>query len=264
MSAAAAVRPELSWRVASLGFAVMLVLLWEWSSRAELISPVFFPAPSAAWAALRRERGQRGAVAEAVSARCGTCSFGWLVASVLAVRARRGDRLVAPGARRAHADARVPAPRCRWSAVIPVSIAGVRAERDDGDLRHRVRHDLADAAGDRCTACRTCTRGSWRRRGCLRMSRLETIFKISLPAALPDIFAGMRISVTVALILSVVVRDRGRARGARALDPALGAHVPHAGAVRGRDPARRRGLSDRADGQRRRAAGVLHWKRRGA
>ena len=38
----------------------------------------------------------------------------------------------------------------------------------------------------------------------LQMSRLAVIFKIALPAASPDIIAGMRLSLTVALILSVV------------------------------------------------------------
>jgi sulfonate transport system permease protein len=38
----------------------------------------------------------------------------------------------------------------------------------------------------------------------LHLSRLAVIFQIGLPSASPDIFAGMRISVTVALVLSVV------------------------------------------------------------
>ena len=38
----------------------------------------------------------------------------------------------------------------------------------------------------------------------LQMSRLAVIFKIALPSASPDILAGMRLSLTVALILSVV------------------------------------------------------------
>jgi len=38
----------------------------------------------------------------------------------------------------------------------------------------------------------------------LHMSRLAVIFKIGLPSASPDILAGMRLSLTVALILSVV------------------------------------------------------------
>jgi ABC-type nitrate/sulfonate/bicarbonate transport system permease component len=38
----------------------------------------------------------------------------------------------------------------------------------------------------------------------LHLSRLAVIFKIGLPSASPDILAGMRLSVTVALILSVV------------------------------------------------------------
>jgi ABC-type nitrate/sulfonate/bicarbonate transport system permease component len=38
----------------------------------------------------------------------------------------------------------------------------------------------------------------------LQMSRLAVIFKIALPSASPDILAGMRLSLTVALILAVV------------------------------------------------------------
>jgi sulfonate transport system permease protein len=38
----------------------------------------------------------------------------------------------------------------------------------------------------------------------LRMSRLSFILKIALPNALPDIIAGMRLSLTYSLILSVV------------------------------------------------------------
>lgn len=36
------------------------------------------------------------------------------------------------------------------------------------------------------------------------MPRFAVIFKIALPSAAPDILAGMRLSLTVALILSVV------------------------------------------------------------
>jgi ABC-type nitrate/sulfonate/bicarbonate transport system permease component len=38
----------------------------------------------------------------------------------------------------------------------------------------------------------------------LQMGKVEVFRKISLPSALPDIFAGLRISLTVALILAVV------------------------------------------------------------
>jgi ABC-type nitrate/sulfonate/bicarbonate transport system permease component len=39
---------------------------------------------------------------------------------------------------------------------------------------------------------------------CLQLSRLAYAFKIGLPNAMPDIFAGMRLSLTVSLIVSVV------------------------------------------------------------
>ena len=39
---------------------------------------------------------------------------------------------------------------------------------------------------------------------CLQLSRMAYAFKIGLPNAMPDIFAGMRLSLTVSLIVSVV------------------------------------------------------------
>ena len=38
----------------------------------------------------------------------------------------------------------------------------------------------------------------------LHLTRLELIFKIALPNAMPDIFAGLRLALTVSLILAVV------------------------------------------------------------
>jgi len=38
----------------------------------------------------------------------------------------------------------------------------------------------------------------------LRLSRLQTVWKIALPNAMPDIFAGLRLALTVSLILAVV------------------------------------------------------------
>ena len=38
----------------------------------------------------------------------------------------------------------------------------------------------------------------------LRLGRLETLWKISLPNSQPDILAGMRIGLTVSLILAVI------------------------------------------------------------
>jgi ABC-type nitrate/sulfonate/bicarbonate transport system permease component len=38
----------------------------------------------------------------------------------------------------------------------------------------------------------------------LGLSKSEQIFKISLPSALPDILAGMRLSLTIALVMAVV------------------------------------------------------------
>ena len=39
---------------------------------------------------------------------------------------------------------------------------------------------------------------------CYRMSRFQFIYKIGIPNALPDIFAGLRLSLTISLILAIV------------------------------------------------------------
>jgi len=39
---------------------------------------------------------------------------------------------------------------------------------------------------------------------CLQLSRIDFVLKVGLPNALPDILAGMRLSLTVALIVAVV------------------------------------------------------------
>ena len=55
-----------------------------------------------------------------------------------------------------------------------------------------------------CTACRQSSRGWWKSSQSLRIGRLETLWKITLPNAQADILAGMRIGLTVALILAVI------------------------------------------------------------
>ena len=47
----------------------------------------------------------------------------------------------------------------------------------------------------------------------LHLNRLEVIWKIALPNALPDIFAGLRLSLTVSLILAVVTEMLSGANG---------------------------------------------------
>src|SRR5256885_15359750 len=47
----------------------------------------------------------------------------------------------------------------------------------------------------------------------LKLSRLEMIWKIALPNSLPDIFSGLRLALTVSLILAVGAEMLSGARG---------------------------------------------------
>ena len=117
-------------------------------------------------------------------------------------RARRAHRLVGADARLRRPDARIPAP----AAGLGGDSRGhrdLRADAADGGRRHRLRLDLADAALDRA---RLRQRRAAADRGFARARHVAAggAGKIALPSALPDILAGARLGLTVALILSVV------------------------------------------------------------
>ena len=90
------------------------------------------------------------------------------------------------------------------SAVIPVAIAIFGLTPRDGARRDRLRLDLADAArhGARLRRGRAAARS--KSRGRCGLSRWQGVVKIALPSAPPDILAGLRLGLTVALILAVV------------------------------------------------------------
>ena len=47
----------------------------------------------------------------------------------------------------------------------------------------------------------------------LRMSSVNFLWKVALPSALPDIFAGVRVSLAIALILAVVTEMQAAQTG---------------------------------------------------
>ena len=189
------------WRIASFGFAAALLLAWEWASNARVISPVFFPAPSAAWQALLANI-ESGDLQPKILGTLNHMFFGWLIASVVAIALG-----VIIGSWKTMRVAFTPLLEflrpLPVSAVIPVSIAAfglsetmatfVIAFGTLWPMLLATVHGVSDIHPRLIETTRI-----------LRMSKLAMIAKVALPAALPDIVAGMRISVTVALILAVV------------------------------------------------------------
>jgi sulfonate transport system permease protein len=194
-------RVAILWRVASFAVAAGFVALWQAIASWKLVSPVFLPGPDRAWASLLRGFSSGDLWSKLV----GTLehmAYGWLAASIagIAIGAMIGSsRLmrtyVAPSL-----EFLRPLP---VSAIIPVAIAAfgltqgmalfVIAFGAIWPIMLATIHGFAAVEPRLYEVARS-----------LQMSRLAVIFKIALPSASPDILAGMRLSLTVALILSVV------------------------------------------------------------
>lgn len=192
---------KLLWRLASLLVAACFVLAWQWIADHKLVSPVFLPGPDRAWAALIKglSTGDLGAKFLATVERM---IYGWLLASLVGVAL--GAAIGTSKALRAYLAPMLeflrPLPA---SAIIPVAIA-ILGLSDAmalvviafGSLWPVL---LATIHGFSAVEPRLYEVGR-----ALGLSRASVIVKIALPSASPDILAGMRLGLTVALILSVV------------------------------------------------------------
>jgi sulfonate transport system permease protein len=186
-----------------LGFAVvaLLIALWQAISDMKLISPVYLPGPDRAFAALvhgltRSDLGAKliGTIEHMIE--------GWLAASIVGVAlgaligsSRQARAFIAPTL-----EFLRPLPA---SAIIPVAIAifglspamalGVIAFGAIWPMLLATVHGFAAVEPRLYEVAKA-----------LRLTRAEVILKIALPSATPDVLAGLRLGLTVALILAVV------------------------------------------------------------
>ncbi|MGN6770930.1 MAG: ABC transporter permease [Rhizobiaceae bacterium] len=189
------------WLAGSFLAAAGFVWLWQWIADHRLISPVFLPGPDRAWAALVKGMVD-GDLTEKLFATIRRMIYGWLLASLvgIALGAAIGTSKVLREYLAPMFEFLRPLPA---SAIIPVAIAllGLSdpmalAVIAFGSLWPVL---LATIHGFSAVEPRLYEVGR-----ALRLSRPAVIFKIALPSASPDILAGMRLGLTVALILSVV------------------------------------------------------------
>lgn len=192
-------------RITDIAFGVAgliaLLLVWHVVTAAELISRVFLPSPAATLAAL--EWGLvKGDLLPQTLATINRMVQGWLLASFVAIAI--GSLIGVSSVARAYIQPTLeflrPLPA---SAIIPVAISifGLNSSMVLGvvvfgavwpTLLGTI-HGFAHVEPRLVEVSRL-----------LQMSRWEFIYKIGLPNAVPDILAGMRLSLTVALILAVV------------------------------------------------------------
>ena len=194
-------RSAIFWRALSFAVAAGFVALWQFIASQRWISPVFLPGPDRAWASLVKGFAG-GELWDKLAGTLEHMALGWLAASVagIALGAMIGSsksmRLyVAPSL-----ELLRPLP---VSAIIPVAIAIFGLTQAMAlfvigfgaiwPMLLATIHGFAAVEPRLYEVARS-----------LHMSRTAVIFKIALPSASPDILSGMRLSLTVALILSVV------------------------------------------------------------
>jgi sulfonate transport system permease protein len=194
-------RTLLLWRAASFAVAAGFVGLWQAIANLRLVSPVFLPGPDRAFASLLHGF----AVGDLWSKFLGTLqhmAYGWFIASIagIALGAMIGSSRIMRSYVAPSLEFLRPLP---VSAIIPVAIAllgltdsmalFVIAFGAVWPMLLATVHGFAAVEPRLYEVARS-----------LHLSRLAVIFKIALPSASPDILSGMRLSLTVALILSVV------------------------------------------------------------
>jgi sulfonate transport system permease protein len=189
------------WRAASFAVAAGCVGLWQLIANQRWVSPVFLPGPDRAWAALVRGFAS-GDLDDKLWGTLTHMAYGWFAASIAGVAlgaligsSRWMRSYVAPSL-----EFLRPLP---VSAIIPVAIAILGLTQGMAlfviafgaiwPMLLATIHGFAAVEPRLYEVARS-----------LHLSRLAVAFKIALPSASPDILSGMRLSLTVALILSVV------------------------------------------------------------
>ena len=192
---------RLGWTVASILVGLSFLALWQYVAWRGLVSPVFLPGPDKAWAALA-DGFRSGVLTQRTLATIQRMFFGWVLASIGGVAL--GMLIGASPTARAYLGPTLefirPLPS---SALIPIAIAffglsksmvlGVVAFGSVWPMLLATIHGFAATEPRLLEVARI-----------LGLSRLQVIFRICLPNAMPDILAAMRLGLTVALILSVV------------------------------------------------------------
>ncbi len=194
-------KERLFWGAASLALGGAIGLLWHYATAARWVSPAFLPSPERTWLAFLRVAGN-GQLLEQVSASLLRMAFGWVLASLVGIVLGAAIGL-SPAARaylRPILEFLRPLPA---SAIIPPAIALLGLSEgmvifvicfgSVWPMLLATLHGVTNLEPRLVEVAKV-----------LRMSRLAMVWKLALPNAMPDILSGLRLSLTVALILTIV------------------------------------------------------------
>ncbi len=192
---------RIGWRLGSFIVGALLIAAWQLIANAHLISPVYLPGPDRTWNALVRGFAN-GTLPDQLSQTVARMLAGWLLASLAGIVIGACIGLSRPA--RAYLGPTLeflrPLPA---SAVIPLGIAlfGLSDNMVLGVIAFGALWPTLLATVHGFAAVEPCLYDVSRALG---LSRVAVIWKIALPSSLPDILGGMRLSLTVSLILAVV------------------------------------------------------------
>jgi ABC-type nitrate/sulfonate/bicarbonate transport system permease component len=195
-------RNQFGTRLAAFVFALALLGLWQVLADSNKISPVFFPSPSRSLHALY-ESFASGRIWQPLGATLQRMVFGWVFASICGIalgaiigtsrslrsylepmleffRPLPASAIIPPAILLLGLGQTMSVSVIAFGGIWPVLLGSIHGFK-------QVDPRLTEVAGS------------------LEMNRLVFLRKIALPSALPDIFAGLRISLAVSLILAVVV-----------------------------------------------------------
>ena len=188
-------------KLAAIGFAAALVLAWQVLADLRLISPIFFPSPARAIAVLV-DRVRDQSIWLPIGATGLRMLLGWTLASLLGIviGAAIGSSRIARNLLEPTLEFVRPLPA---SAVIPVAVLflGLSNQMSLAVIAFGAIWPVLLASVHGFSSVQPELRQV---SDVLGFGRGAFIQKIALPSALPDIIAGLRVSLSIALILAVV------------------------------------------------------------
>ena len=188
-------------KIAALGFALALILIWQLLAELEFISPIFFPSPLRAVEALIA-RVLDGSIWTPLVATGLRMLFGWVLASLvgIAIGAAIGSSRLARDLLEPTLDFIRPLPA---SAIIPIAILffGLSNTMSLTVIAFGAIWPVLLATVHGFSSVEPELRQV---SDILGFSRRKFAQKIALPSAFPDIIAGLRVSLAISLILAVV------------------------------------------------------------
>lgn len=193
---------KFGWKAASVLVGILFLYLWQAIANAQLIPRVFLPGPDTTWIALTNglQHGRLGTLFVATTERM---IYGWLLASLAGIAI--GACIGMSPALRAYVEPSLEAIRpLPASAIIPIAIAltGLGDATVYTVICFGALWPMLLSTVQGFSAVEP-TRYEFARS--IGMSRAATVMRIALPSSMPDLLAGLKLSLTIALILTVVV-----------------------------------------------------------